>query len=417
MKQVRQEKGQALILIALAAVGLFGFAALAIDGSMAFSDKRHAQNAADSASLAAALAHTRGSDINAAATTRATSNGYDGGTMNDVTVTITDIAEGSGLCPGDTAGKQVTVTIMSIVNTTFARVIGREQITNTVTATSQACGYYRAPLFNGYPIVGLNPNQDIDPRSCGFTTGNSGSAEWEVEGGGVFSNGCAFAKNPDSVNFHTGGDPDCASAVGPAGTFDCQEAGQTHMLINYPADVDAIMPPNPCDGTAGDIGLPPPASGSVFSNGVYCISNLDAYDSEDIILNNATLYVTDANFDLKFAGGGGFWGFPTQEGGYTGSDPYVGYYMVVARTSPPCPDFAHGNQVIEWRGNGTGSFQGTVLAPSACLDVRGNGDPAGMNTQLIAYVVGSNGNADVYINYNPDDNHLEPVFPSITLLR
>ena len=49
------EKGQALVVIALAAVALFGFVALAIDGSAQYSDRRNAQNAADTAALAAAL--------------------------------------------------------------------------------------------------------------------------------------------------------------------------------------------------------------------------------------------------------------------------------------------------------------------------------------------------------------------------
>ena len=43
MRTIKSEKGQALIVIALAAVVLFSFAALAIDGSMAFSDRRKAQ--------------------------------------------------------------------------------------------------------------------------------------------------------------------------------------------------------------------------------------------------------------------------------------------------------------------------------------------------------------------------------------
>jgi Flp pilus assembly protein TadG len=411
MKQISRETGQALILIALAAVGLFAFGALAIDGSRVYSDKRHAQNAADTAALAGALAYQRGNDITPAVSSRATSNGYDNGEMNDVTITVTDIAAGSNACPGRTAGKDIEVTIVSHVNTTFARVLGRPQVTNAVTATSRSCGFYLAPLFNGYPIVGLNPNQAGDPKSCGFTTGTSGSVEWEVEGGGVFSNGCAFSKNAGSVNFHG----DCAAAVGPAGTFDCQTSGQTSMAINYPADVDAIMPPNPC--VSGGIGKAPPASGSTFEDGVYCISNLDAYDKKDITLDNATLYVTDPSFNLKFAGGGGFYGTPTRDNGYTGSDPYEGYYMIVARINTPCPDFAHGDQVIEWRGNGTGTFTGTVLAPSACLDVRGNGSPSGMHTQLIAYIVGSNGNADVYINYVPEENRRNPVFPSIGVLE
>src|SRR5262245_23605082 len=128
MKLQSNERGQALILIAFAAVGLFAFAALAIDGSMLFSDRRHAQNAADSAALAGALAHARGNNITDAATNRATTNGYtDDGVLKDVTVTIVDAP--SGVCPANTVGKDITVTIVSTLNTTFARVIGRNQLT------------------------------------------------------------------------------------------------------------------------------------------------------------------------------------------------------------------------------------------------------------------------------------------------
>ena len=86
MKLNSQENGQALILVALAAVGLFAFAALAIDGSRVFSDRRHAQNAADTAVLAAALAKVRGQDYSAAALTRASSNGL--GNNADSTVEV-----------------------------------------------------------------------------------------------------------------------------------------------------------------------------------------------------------------------------------------------------------------------------------------------------------------------------------------
>ncbi len=59
MKLKSSERGQALVLIAFAAVGLFAFTALAIDGSRVYSDRRHAQNAADTSALAAALARIR----------------------------------------------------------------------------------------------------------------------------------------------------------------------------------------------------------------------------------------------------------------------------------------------------------------------------------------------------------------------
>ena len=50
-KQRPSESGQAIVLIGVAFVVLLGFAALAIDGSMIYSDRRYAQNAADSSSL------------------------------------------------------------------------------------------------------------------------------------------------------------------------------------------------------------------------------------------------------------------------------------------------------------------------------------------------------------------------------
>src|ERR1044071_4318516 len=79
------QRGQALVMIALAAIGLFAFAALAIDGSAIFSDRRHAQNAADTGVLQAALTKVRGGDWETAGLDRAESNGYnDNGITNDV---------------------------------------------------------------------------------------------------------------------------------------------------------------------------------------------------------------------------------------------------------------------------------------------------------------------------------------------
>jgi Flp pilus assembly protein TadG len=408
------EKGQALILIAFAAIGLFAFAALAIDGSRVYSDKRHAQNAADTAALAGALAYTRDNSIDDAgigsvAQDRATSNGFDdNGTTNDVTIFVTAVPAGE--CPGGTQGKDVTVNIVSYVDTTIARVIGRNQLTTAVTATSRSCGYYQAPLFNGNAIVGLRPD---DGGDCAFDSGQSDAAHWKIEGSGIFSNGCAHSKNSDSVTFDPGR---CVSSVGAATGFGCTP--QPSQPIDYPDDVLEIMPPNPCDGTAGDIGLPPPASGSTFTNGVYCISDLDAYDQEDIVLNNATLYVTDTVFDLKFAGGGGFSGTPTQSGTFSGSETYSNYYMIIAYDPTPCQAFNdHHAQVIQYRGNGNGTFTGTILAPSACLDLRGNGEASGIHTQIIGYIVSSNGNAEVYVNYQADENHLDPVYPTISVLE
>jgi hypothetical protein len=399
------EKGQALILITFAMVGLVGFAALAIDGARVLDDKRHAQNAADASAFAGALAYSKGSDVSTAVQTRATSNGYDdNGTSNNVTVSITNIAAGSGVCPGDASGKEITVDIVSTINSTFARVIGRNTMSSAVTATSRACDPTIEEPFGGAAIAGLNPSL----TSCAYDSGNSNSAHWTLVGGGIFSNGCAFSKNGNSVTLDPG---ECVTTVGGAYNFTCMQPNQVSKKVNYPQDVLAMMPPNPCDGTPGDVGLPQ-GSGSTFTNGVYCISNLDALDKKDIVLNNATLYVTDMEFGLKFAGSGGF------NGSATTSGPYAGYYMIVAYNPTPCPNFnAKKVQTMVMRGNSGGTFSGTILAPSACLDIRGNGEPSGVHTQIIGYNISSNGNAEVYINYNPNPNLQEPVDPSITLTR
>ena len=61
------ERGQALIIVALALVGLFGMAGLVVDGGNAFQDRQRAQNAADSAALASAHARiTGGNTVDAA---------------------------------------------------------------------------------------------------------------------------------------------------------------------------------------------------------------------------------------------------------------------------------------------------------------------------------------------------------------
>lgn len=60
MNKNKQESGQVLVLIILAAVVIFGFAALAVDVGRLYSERRRAQSAADAAAYAAAYAATQG---------------------------------------------------------------------------------------------------------------------------------------------------------------------------------------------------------------------------------------------------------------------------------------------------------------------------------------------------------------------
>lgn len=417
------EKGQALILITLAAIGLFAFAALAIDGSRVYSEKRHAQNAADAAALAGALEYTRNnsvsdSGISTKAQSRATSNGYDDDiTSNDVTVSIVAIPSGvSSPCPGKTAGKDITVTIKAYVDTTFARVIGRDQVTTAVTATSRACGFYFEPLFLGDAVVGLDDNKD--PRYCGI---DSGTGDWVVKGGGVRSNGCATAKKDFELD-----DDACLTTTGVAADpsefpGECLQTTTKPISTTY---VDKVMPKNPCTGTITSgryAGGGKVASGGqlTFSNDVFCLDQIDYFDSEEIVLNNATLYVMDMSFDLKFPGNdGGFSGTATQAGTYAGSEEYDGFFMVIARNiASPCTSFQHGPQTMVLRGNVGDDLTGTIFAPSSCIDLRGTSDGNAMKSQVIAWKVTSNGDATLTVDYDVEDNHQDPVYPTISVLK
>jgi Flp pilus assembly protein TadG len=209
------ERGQALILIALAAIGLVGIVGLAVDGTAKFSDRRHAQNAADTAAMAAALEKTNGmtfqnqtgtdvcstnsgeSTLNTAfcweiiwaAWNQAQANGYMSQIPNRVDVYS---PPKTGPYTGNTAYVQVRIT--SYVNTYFSRVIRVAQTRNIVEAVALT-GKGRT-LGDGAMIV----SYDADPNcSVGGTGGYSvqvnGSATVNLDGGGFLLNSdetCGF---------------------------------------------------------------------------------------------------------------------------------------------------------------------------------------------------------------------------------
>ena len=404
MKTNKFEKGQALVIIVFAMMGLLAMTALTVDGGLAYSDRRQAQNAADSAAFAAGLAKTKSLNITAAALDRAASNGYHNDGIRSI-VAVNNPPT-SGTYSGNSEYIQVIIT--SNFPLTFANLLGKPQMTNVVEAIARAKPGSMNPLFYGNAVVGLNPSTS----DCAFDSGNSNAAHWALTGGGIFSNGCAHAKNNSSVTLTPNGT--CVTTVASASGFTCEQENQGALAYNYPNDIAAMMPPTPaCDGTHdGGYIVPSNPSSFTFSNGIYCVGNFDAFTKEDIILNNATLYITDPVFDVKFAGSGGFSGTPSTSG------DYVGYYMVVAMKSPPCPTFtSNKSQVIEFRGNGLTNLVGTILAPSACVDYRGNSSGMQTHSQIIGYNVTSNGNADVQLIYNENENRRQVTPPTLELTK
>jgi len=413
----KTERGQALILITFAIIGLIALTGLTVDGGIAYSERRTAQNAADSAAFAAALAHSRGQNLTQAANNVALTNGYDNnGSTN--TVVVTNVNSPSGECPaGTTNNKDITVTITTVTETSFSNLVGIQQVTNTVTATTRSCGTYVAPIFDGNAIVSLAPS------GKGFDA--TGTPGWTINGGGIFSNstscpsvyrnGAATVSLPGGHGITT---PGCAQGL--SGIPTNSGSGVPQYSWNQ---YKSLLPRTPaCNGTATKVnGVWQPQSGAdgstvafsgdmVFSSGLYCVTNSPGPFHGQISGTGVTFYITSSNFNMKFNGGGNL----------TATAPVAGDYAGVLMYLAPQVD-ANGNlvqtQAIDMRGNGNAAFIGSIIAPSANVTMFGNSGTEGFKSQIIGYRVDTGGNADINISYNAGQNYQAAQPIEIKLLK
>ena len=130
------ERGQLLVVFAIALVGVIGMVGLVIDGGSTFVQRRDQQNVADAAAMAAGYAYAAGSNITTAAQSIATANGYTSGT-GGVTVTVTQ------------GVNDITVSVTAPHQNYFAGVLGFSNWNVSTTAS------VRAGLPNG--AVGAMP--------------------------------------------------------------------------------------------------------------------------------------------------------------------------------------------------------------------------------------------------------------------
>ena len=402
------EKGQALILIVLAAVALFGFAALAIDGSMAFSDKRHAQNTADTAAFAAALAKARSSDWEAAARARATSNGYThNGTTQIVEVHLCTNANATctALPVGADKSQYVQVKITSHVQTYFARVIGRSEFINRVEAVARAAPSHRTSVFGGNALVALN-------KTACPALDYKGSSTTTVTGSGIFVNsGCNSGSN-QAFNANTGSgtfSAPCLTVVGGVtlgtnttlvspGTSCANATNKPELQIVDP--LSTYKKPNPCGTSAGTYssttlnpgnysGAFPPGNQTIMNPGVYCIDagnqSFSLSGGQTLTGNNVLIYMKSGNVSWT-SGGIRLKAMQNVDAKYDG----LLLYMAIGN----CSD-------VSITGNGTSSYVGTILAPCSNVKLAGGSSTGSvLENQIIADTITLTGSNTLNINFN-----------------
>jgi hypothetical protein len=419
MKFNSSEKGQALIIIALTAIVLFGFAALSIDGSMVFSDKRHAQNAADTAALSAALSKTRGGTWEQNGLDRAMSNGYnDNGTTNTVEIYSPPI-------DGNYAGNSeyIQVKITSHVNTFFARILGFSEFVNHAEAIARSTPSYNSILFGGNALVALN-------KTACPALEYSGSSSTTVTGSGIFVNSnCASGSN-QALNSSSGSSAlsvPCINVVGGVtlgtnatlnspGTACANITNNSSMQISNPMGTFATAN-IPCGTSSGTYnsttlnpgnysGAFPPGNQTIMNPGIYCIDagnqGFSLQGGQTLTGDNVLIYMKSG--DVSWTSGGIHLS-AIADTTYT----YGGLLLYL--------DPANCSQV-SITGNGTSSFIGTILAPCSNVKLAG-GSSSGttFNNQIISDTITLSGSNSLTINFNATQQWQPPTLPAIELTQ
>lgn len=420
------ERGQAIILIALAIVGLIGLTALAVDGGNIYAERRRAQNAADASALDAALAKVRGQNFSAEGLASAASNYY---VDNDPTAGSSSPAVNveiynppiSGPYAGDSQYVQAIITAK--VKTYFGRVVGITEVTNKVEAVARAVPPAIVPPFSGSAIVGLSPDE------CKAVTyqGNAGAT---LTGGGIFVNSncsgggnqAAFFNNSGAAALNTPGICAVGSVQYAPGAINLTNGGsiQTGPANCPPYDypVTAYVFPNAvCTGnaaiyTAGgktrmspgtwhsNLGPPHGPDKTLYLDpGMYCVDSFDLNAGETIYGDNVIIVVNDGT--VTWNGGANInLSAPT-------SGDFKGLLLYVPYSNPSTVTIA---------GNFNSLFTGTILAPASECRLLGTSGSVGMlSSQIICYTVDIAGNSATNITYDANNLWHAPVPPKIEL--
>jgi hypothetical protein len=396
-----KEKGQALVLITLAAVGLFAFAALAIDGSAIFSDRRHAQNAADTAALEAALTITRGGDWTTEGLDRAKTNGYDDGVNNDVLIYHPPI---SGPYLGNT--EYVQVKIKSDVNLNFARIIGRSKATNNVEAVARATPSEYTEMFYGNAVVGLAPTECKAVKY-------QGNADTDISGGGIF----VMSSCPSAAFFNNSGAAELtAPSLCAVGGVDYNPGAlNVGSIATGCTPPPPIAEPNPeCSGPAvrsGNSLSPgswsgqfPPSGVDTLQSGIYCVNGDFRLNGGDSLTGIGVVIRMAPSSVVNWNGGATVHLEAPTEGAFPGLLLYV-------PSSSSCPA-----STITLNGNSASTIVGTIFAPCADIKVDGTGD-SGIEGQVIGYTVDLSGNSANSIHYDDSKKFEALTLPAIELTQ
>lgn len=422
-RKSHSEGGQAIVLIALAIVGLIAITGLVVDGGMAYADRRQAQNAADSAVLAASLARVRGDNYQSAALQQAQQNGYSNdGEQSKVQVHNPPI---SGPYAGNAQYLQVIIT--SRQQTYFGSVIGIEDITNTVEAVARAKPAEWGEIMDGFAVISLAPMSDCKNNKAFWA---HGEATLELQGGGIWINSnhptCAFIQQGNgSVALEAGSQFIIAggASIQKPQLVKKQVIGLGYMqrakdgsipiqpivgAVPVPYPPPFVMPKPSCagkmakvseDGASMNPGVWnddfPPKGVTTLKSGIYCISG-NVRVNDDLEGNGVLLVVDEGSVHFS--------GSATIDLGAPGGGPFQGLLLYLPMTN---------NSTVVLNGNSKSSFRGTILAPASLIRLAGNDSSYGFHSQIIGFHIELTGDSQLVVKYLDSQNYDAIISPEI----
>ena len=409
------ENGQAIVLLVLSIVVLLGFTALALDGGMAYSDRRHAQNAADTAALAGGGAagsiieekglvwenwnrcgETLDSARNAAIT-RAETNGY--------TIIYHPGIDGHDYVLAECFPDhlKVTVDILKDTPTSMAHLLYNGQLRNIVQAVAKVSPERSA--YFGQSIIALK--NDACSSSNGYGIELKGTSDVILSGGGAYSYSCLYGNGTvDMIVTDTdGGISYVDSVVTPGGPVFDPTPTQTDGSL----PIDVIPEPD-CEALGNTIQARPSATtispgryesirqttGDLTLNpGLYCITNDFYFSGFNIRGEGVTIYSEIGSLSIT-ANANAILSAPTSEtSGVPPAIPGVLVYME--------------NGDVTMLGGTTALYTGTIYAPDGNVQIGGSSAAnSEYNVQVIAWTVQLHGTPGIGFVFNSDDNYRVP---------
>ncbi len=387
-------KGQALILIAVAMAVLIGMTALAVDGGSAYLDRRSAQNAADTAALAAAFAIAN-NDPNwrQAALNSTAQNGYANGSANVEVYKCNETGASCGQYQGNAEYIQVIIT--STRSTFFGGLFGQNQITNRVQAIVRARAAQQGAMVNGNAVVALAPHEC---RAITF----QGNASMTLQNGGIFVN--SDCSNQAFFNQSAAGDLYAPSLEAVGGvTYNPSSVhippGQIRTgVAQQPYPPSWLPDPSQfCDSSNTRSSLP----GNNLAPGIYCLTgSLQVNGNQTISGDGVTIVLL--NGELRTNGNGAInISAPT-----SGPTKGLAIYLPLGNASG-----------VTINGNANTRLIGSVLAPSSNCKINGTSANALFRSQFVCYTIDLTGTGDTTITYNEADNYRVNIPPTLELVR